>query len=538
VTRRGARALVIGAGHNGLVCAFYLARAGWRVRMLERRDLVGGAAVTEEFHPGFRNSTASYTVGLLDARVMRDLKLAELGLRIVPRALANFLPLDARRSISVGAGVTRTQAEFSRHSPRDAERLPDYLQQLNRIAVAVRRLAATAPPRLDGSWLDVPALIASGWALRSLSRPDRECLRQLLTDSAEAFLDRWFESAAVKAAFGFDSVVGNYRSPREAGSAYMLLHHVFGQVNGERGVWGHAIGGMGAITQTMRTACERLGVEILTGVAVRRVHVVDNTAVAVETEDGQSHEASRVIANVNPRLLFDRMLSDAVLPGAFRAEMRGYRLGSGTLRMNVALSELPRFPCVPGEGPGLHHQSGIIVAPSLTYMHQAIVDARREGWSREPIIEMLIPSTVDDSLAPPGAHVASLFCQQFAPRLPGGGDWNRQRERVADLVVDTMTRHAPNFRASIIARQVLTPLDLEQRFGLTAGDIMHGDLRLDQLWAARPTTGYGGYRTPVRNLYLCGSGAHPGGGVSGLPGRNAARVLLRDSRLPWPMRAS
>ena len=209
--------------------------------------------------------------------------------------------------------------------------------------------------------------------------------------------------------------------------------------------------------------------------------------------------------------------------------MRGYRMGSGTLRMNVALTELPRFSCMPGEGAGIHHQSGIIIAPSLAYMHRAIVDARCDGWSHEPIIEMLIPSTVDDSLAPPGAHVASPFCQQFAPRLTAGGGWDAQRERVADLVVDTVSSHAPNFRASIIARQVHTPLDLERRFGLTDGDIMHGDLRLDQLWAARPTTGYGGYRTPVRNLYLCGSGAHPGGGVSGLPGRNAARVMLRDS---------
>ncbi len=525
-------ALIIGAGHNGLVAAFYLARRGWKVKLLERRAVVGGAAVTEEFQPGFRNSIASYTVGLLHPDILRDMDLQAQGLRIVERPIANFLPLPDGRFLKMGGDLSRSQAEVAKFSARDAHRLPAYLDLLRRIAGPVRALAAMPPPRLDGSWRDLPALLRHARLWQGIEAGDRARLLNLISSSASAFLGEWFESEPLKAVFGFDSMVGNYTSPHRAGSAYTLLHHVFGEVNGRQGSWGHAIGGMGAITQAMWRACAALGVELQLNAPVRRVQVEQGRAVGVELEDGSVHRAAVVLANVNPKLLFSRLVDAGTLNDDdgvdYDTQLAQYRTGSGTLRINVALSELPQFSALPGEGE--HHQSGIILAPSLDHMDRAWRDATRQGWSAAPIIEMMIPSTVDDSLAPRGAHVASLFCQHFAARLPDGGSWDDHRERVADLVVDAVTQYAPNFRRAVIGRQVLTPLDLERVFGLTDGDIMHGRLTLDQLWAARPAVGYGSYRTPVQGLYLCGSGAHPGGGVTGLPGRNAAAIVAREVR--------
>jgi len=521
-------ALIIGAGHNGLVAAFYLARRGWEVRLLERRGVVGGAAVTEAFHPGFRNSMASYTVGLLHADVMRDMALHQQGLRIVERPIANFLPWPDGRYLKMGGGLQRSQAEAAKFSARDAQRLPAYLDLLRRIAAPVRALAALPPPRLDGSWRDLPALLRHAQLWRGIAADDRAQLLKLVSHSASGFLGEWFESGPVQALFGFDSMVGNYASPHRAGSAYTLLHHVFGEVNGQQGAWGHAIGGMGAITQAMWRACAGLGVKLQLDTPVRRVLVERGCAVGVELEDGSVEHAGCVLANVNPKLLFSMLVDAAELTEDYRGQLARYRMGSGTLRINVALSELPQFSALPEAGE--HHSSGIILAPGLDYMDRAWRDAQRQGWSAAPIIEMMIPSTVDDSLAPRGAHVASLFCQHFATTLPDGSSWDAHRERIADLIVDTVSSYAPNFRGAVIGRQVLTPLDLERVFGLTDGDIMHGRLTLDQLWAARPAVGYGGYRTPVKGLYICGSGAHPGGGVTGLPGRNAARVVLRETR--------
>ena len=521
-------ALIIGGGHNGLVCAYDLARAGWRVRVLERRGVVGGAAVTEEFHPGFRNSVASYTVSLLHPQIIRDMQLHERGLRIVERPISNFLPLDDGRFLKLGGGLARTQAEFAKFSARDAARLPDYYAALERIAEVMRLLAVEQPPHLDGRLRDWLRLARHAWKLRGLELGAKQDLLNLFAQSARSFLDRWFEAAPVKAAFGFDSIVGNFASPDHPGSAYVLLHHVFGEVNGNKGSWGHAIGGMGAITQAMQRACVEAGVDIRVNAPVRRVHIDNGLAVALETEDGSLHRARCIVANVNPALLFNQLIDRADVPAAFGERLRNYRNGSGTFRMNVALSELPRFEALPQAGE--HHQSGIVIAPSLDYMDRAYVDARRDGWSAAPIVEMLIPSTVDDTLAPPGAHVASLFCQQFAPQLPDGRSWDALREQVADHIIDTVTRYAPNFRAAVVGRQILSPLDLERTFGLVGGDIMHGHMSLDQLWAARPTLGYGSYGTAIAGLFLCGAGTHPGGGVSGLPGRNAARAV-RAARL-------
>lgn len=522
--------IVIGGGHNGLTCAAYLAAAGLKTTVLERRDVVGGAAVTEEFHPGFRNSVASYTVSLLNPKVIRDLELHRHGLRVVERKMANFLPLDGDHFF-VGDG--RTQAETARFSRKDAERLPAYWDRLDAIADVLRELVIQAPPNLvEGSLREaIPELIKSAALGRKLSKLDLTAKRDLLAlfaQSAGDWLDGWFESDPIKAAYGFDGVVGNYASPYTPGSAYVLLHHVFGEVNGKKGAWGHAVGGMGAITGAMAACCRERGVDIRTGVSVAEVLTEKGRATGVVTAAGETLKARAVVSNLHPQLLFQRLVDPAVQPKDFVERIARYRSGSATFRMNVALSELPRFTVAPDAGD--HMTGGIIIAPSMAYMERAYDDCRAHGWSREPIVEMLIPSTLDDSLAPAGQHVASLFCQHVAPTLSGGRSWDDHRDEVADLMIATVDKHAPGFARSVLGRQILSPLDLERTFGLVNGDIMHGRLSLDQLFSARPVLGAGDYRTPVRGLYQCGSGAHPGGGVTGAPGHNAAHEILKDAR--------
>ena len=525
--------VIVGAGHNGLVCAFYLARAGLKVTLLEAREVVGGAAVTEEFHPGFRNSVAAYAVSLLNPKVIADMDLAAHGLRVVERPLSNFLPLDDGRYLKVGAG--KTAGEVARFSQRDADRLDAYHRQLEGAADLLRELVLQTPPnRIEGSWLAALAELLKagklGNRMRKLSLAAQRDLLDLFTKSAGDYLDGWFESAPIKAAYGFDSVVGNYASPYSPGSAYVLLHHVFGEVNGKKGAWGHAVGGMGAITQAMARAVRALGVEIRTGCPVAEVLLERGRATGVVSARGERFDARVVVSNLNPRLLYTKLVDPGALPPDFLRRIQAWRCGSGTFRMNVALAELPSFRCLPGTEAAEHHGSGIIIAPTLAYMERAYHDARALGWSREPIVEVLVPSTLDPTLAPRGQHVASLFCQHVAPQLPDGSSWDEHRERVADLMIDTVDRHAPNFRRAVLGRQIMSPLDLERNFGLVGGDIFHGALGLDQLFSARPMLGHADYRGPVAGLYTCGSGTHPGGGVTGAPGYNAAREVLRDLR--------
>jgi phytoene dehydrogenase-like protein len=520
-------AIIIGAGHNGLTCAAYLGMAGLRVRVLERRGVIGGACVTEEFLPGFRNSTAAYTVGLLQPKIIRELRLNEHGLRIVHRRAQNFLPLPDGRYLLTGEG--RTEREIAKFSARDAARYPAYQAEIGRVAGVLRGVVLEAPPnlalrRLGHTVREVGKLAATAkklWQAAGLKAAVR-----LFRKSAGETLDDWFDSDPIKAVLGFDAVVGNLASPYTPGSAYVLLHHVFGEANGKPGVWGHAIGGMGAITQAMAGAAGEHGVRIDASSAVHEVIVERGRATGVVLEDGTPIRARAIIANVNPQHLFQALVPREVVPSAMAARMRTWKAGSGTFRLNVALSKLPEFSALPG--PGDHHGSGIILAPSLSYMDKAYRDCVHRGWSRAPIIEMLIPSTLDDSLAPPGAHVASLFCQHVAPQFADGASWEERRETVADLMIDTVEAYAPGFKASVIGRQSLSPFDLERIFGLPNGDIFHGALTLDQLFSARPMLGYADYRMPIPGLYLCGSGAHPGGGVTGAPGHNAAQAVIAD----------
>jgi phytoene dehydrogenase-like protein len=524
--------IVLGGGHNGLTAAAYLARAGLSVLVLEKNAVVGGAAMTEEFHPGYRNSVASYTVSLLNPKIIADLELARFGLRVVERLAGNFWPIDGERGLLMPYGLEARQRAVAAFSSRDAERLPDYDAALNEAADVLRDLVLKTPPNVGGGLFETIRAASIGRRTYGMPVAAKRVLADLFTKSAAAFLDQWFEHEVVKASFAFDGIVGAYAAPSTPGTAYVLLHHCFGSVNGKPGVWGHAVGGMGAITQAMAKSAESAGALIRTNAEVRRVLVDNGRAAGVVLADGSELRARAVAANVGPKLLMRDLVAADAIADDTRARFTRIATGSGTFRMNVALSELPDFLCRPGTAQQVHHTAGIIIGPTLDYLEKAYLDARRDGWSAAPVVEMLIPSTLDDSLAPPGQHVASLFVQHVAPRLPAPRSWDdeAEKERFADLVIDTVTRHAPNFKASVIARQVLSPLDLERRFGLVDGDIFHGALSLDQLFALRPVMGYANYRMPLHGLYLCGSGAHPGGGVTGAPGHNAAREIIKDLR--------
>jgi phytoene dehydrogenase-like protein len=523
--------VIIGAGHNGLTCACYLAAAGLKVHVVERRGVVGGAAVTEEFFPGFRNSTASYTVSLLNPRVIRDLRLVERGLRIVERPFSNFVPLDDGGYLTFGGDAAATQAAIAQRSPRDAARLPVYYARLDRLAEQLKDWVLRAPPNIAGpllleGWRDFAGAARLLWQFGQLPSQGRRDLVDVFTKSAGAWLDGTFDCEPLKAVLGWDAVVGNYASPYAAGSAYVLLHHCFGEVNGKPGRWGHAVGGMGRITELMAAEARTRGVTIDVDAPVERVLVERGQAVGVLLADGRELRARGVASNVNPKLLYQRLVDPGLLTPEFSEAIAGYRCGSGTLRINVALSELPDFTCLPNAGAAAqpHHASGIILGPSLGYMDRAWHDAEANGFAAAPIVEMLVPSTVDDSLAPAGAHVASLFCQQFRP----DADWSTLKDAAVDAIFSMVERYCPSFRRALLGYRALSPRDLEDEFGLVGGDIFHGQLSLDQLFSMRPLLGYARYRGPIAGLYHCGSGAHPGGGVTGAPGYNAAVEMIRD----------
>ena len=521
-------AVIVGGGHNGLVCSYYLAKAGLKVKILERRNIVGGAAVTEEFHPGFKNSTASYTVSLLNPDVIKDMHLKENGLEIIKRTISNFLPVNDKDYIKVGGSLEETQKEFRKFSNHDANVLPEYYRRIENVADVLRDLTTKTPLNLKGGYLNIAKTVFDLVPIARKTNELQEDLFNLFTKSAKDFLDSWFENDHIKACFGFDSIVGNYASPETPGSAYVLLHHVFGEIDGEKGAWGHALGGMGSITQIMRTVCEEIGVDISTNASVKNVIVEDSVAKGVILDNGSKIMSNKVISNLNPKLLFTNLINHDDVDKEYLRKILNYKCGSGTFRMNVALSELPNFNCLPGKEIAEHHKSGIIIAPTLAYMDEAFTDAKKYGWSKNPIVEMLIPSTVDQSLAPEGKHVASLFCQQFAPKLPMNKSWHDEKTNAAETIIDTVNKYAPNFKKSIIGSSILSPLDLEEKLGLLGGDIMHGVMTLDQMWAARPVFNYGDYKTPIKNLFICGSGSHPGGGVTGLPGKNSSREILKS----------
>ena len=523
-------AIIIGAGHNGLTCAYYLARKGLKVAVFEAAGNVGGAAVTDEFLPGYRNSAASYTVSLLQPKVIRDMQLERHGLKVVLRKTDNFLPGDGDYLLSGRNGLTRR--EIARHVRADGEAYDRYVAELETVVRLLKKWLLRAPPNVGATVSAIPKILSLGRDMAGLSLAETRIVHDFAVRSAAEILDRHFEGDLAKALFGFDGVVGNFASPQSPGTAYVLLHHLFGEAAGVPGAWGHAIGGMGSITQAMARACREAGVDILLNMPVEEVICANDRAGGV-VAGGKSWAARQVIAGVNPKLLFDRLVPKGSVDADVASRMHGWKCESATFRMNVALSELPKFTVLPKKGD--HLTAGIIMAPSLDYMHRAWLGAQMDGWSRHPIIEMLIPSTLDTSLAPKGKHVASLFCQHFRYDLGPGRSWDSEREKAADVIIATVDSHAPGFAKSVIGRQIHSPLDLERRFGLIGGDIFHGKMSLDQLFSARPMIGAADYRMPIRGLYLCGSGAHPGGGVTGAPGHNAAHAVLADRRF-WSRR--
>ena len=535
-------AIIIGAGHNGLTCAYYLAKKGLEVTVLEAAGNVGGAAVTDEFLPGFRNSAASYTVSLLQPKVIRDMALERHGLKVVLRKTDNFLPGDGDYLLAGRNGLTRK--EIARHHKADAEGYDRYIAELETVVRLLKKWLLRAPPNVGRKVSAIPKLLSLGRDMAGLSLDETRTVFDFAVKSASDILDRHFEGELTKALFGFDGVVGNFASPQSPGTAYVLLHHLFGEAAGVPGAWGHAIGGMGSITQAMARACREAGVDIILNTPVEELIVADGRAAGV-VAGGKGYRARNVVAGVNPRLLFDRLVPRGAVDADVASRMHGWKCESATFRMNVALSELPKFTVLPKKGN--HLTAGIIMAPSLDYMHRAYVDAEVDGWAKRPIIEMLIPSTLDSTLSPKGKHVASLFCQHFrydlnaatgtAPRgtvpsgtVPTSRSWDDEREKAADQIIATVDAHAPGFAKSVLGRQIHSPLDLERDFGLIGGDIFHGAMTLDQIFSARPMLGYADYRSPVAGLYLCGSGTHPGGGVTGAPGHNAAHAFLSDRR--------
>jgi phytoene dehydrogenase-like protein len=531
MVQRSYDAVLIGGGHNGLTCAFYLAKAGYKVCVLERRGIVGGAAITEEFHPGFRNSVASYSVSLLNPKIIRDMDLARHGLKVVLRTISYFVPLEDDRYLIVDRNKARTARELGRFSTRDVANYAAYNARLDTIVDLLRTVLMETPPNAGGGLRDLLGALTMGNRVRGLGLEGQRDLVDFFAKSAGDILDYWFETDPLKGILGFDAITGAYASPYTPGTAYVLLHHVFGEVNGIKGAWGHAIGGMGAITQAMAAACAEVGVDIRTDAPVREVVLDRGRTSGVVLEDGTAIYGRAIVSNINPKLLYGGLIPGGALPADFMERIAKFKCGSGTFRMNVALSELPNFTSRPTEGAMMdHHGGSMMIAPSLRYLDEAYTDARRIGWAKKPVIEMHIQSVLDDSLAPKGQHVASLFCQHVAPDLPDGSSWDDRREEVADVVIDTMTRYAPNFRSSVIGRMILSPLDMERKLALVGGDIFHGQLGLDQLYSARPVLGHGDYRGPLKGLYMCGSSTHPGGGVTGLPGHNAAREIIRDFR--------
>jgi phytoene dehydrogenase-like protein len=520
-------AIVVGGGHNGLTAAAYLGRAGRKVLVLERRHVLGGAAVTEEVFPGFRFSVCSYVVSLLRPEIIRELSLPSHGLEILPLD-GTFTPLPNGDHLWRTNDHAHTRREIARHSKTDAEAYDEYGKAMVEIARFIKpTLAMTPPDPLTRRPRDLLALARLLGRFRALPYGDRRNILQLMTMSAADFLDQWFETDALKATMSASGIIGTFLGVRSPGTAYVLLHHYIGEIDGSFRSWGLAKGGTGAISNAIASAARQAGVEIRTEAAVARIRSTDGRATGVTLDKGDELDADIVISSVDPHLTFVRLLEDRTsLPADFLDGLAHYRYRGSSGKVNLALDALPDFTSLPG--PGAHLRGAISISPSIDYMERAYDDAKYGRFSRRPYVDIVIPSLTDPAVAPPGKHVLSCFVQ-YAPYTLAAGSWDEQRDAFGDAVVDALAEHAPNIRNLILHRQVLTPLDLEREFGLTEGNIFQGELSVEQLFFLRPVPGWAQYTTPIRGLWMCGSATHPGGGVMGAPGRNAARRILRQA---------
>ena len=533
--------IIIGAGHNGLVCASYLARKGRKVLVLEKRPLVGGACVTEELWPGYRVSTASYVVSLLLPEIIRDMRLDQYGYRVLARTPSSFTPCEDGRYLFLGADKAQNHSEISKFSTRDAERFPEYESLLESVAETLEPVLSETPPDLlpmPADWRKVPFSKRlrdgkKGWnlykALGALGNRLPEAI-ELLTGAARPILDRWFESNVLKSTLATDAVIGNFQPISAPGTAYVLLHHVMGQTGGARGVWGYVEGGMGALSEAMRESAEADGVEVRCEADVESMIVDSGQVRGVRLRDGEQLEARSIASCADPNITFQRLLPEGSLPQDFAAAVSRIDYSSASMKINVAVSELPDFSCLPGnQQVGPQHCGTIHIGADLDDLERAYDDAKFGQPSERPIVEMTIPTSVDRTIAPEGHHIISMFVQ-YAPYNLKEGNWDDIKESFADRCFDEVARYAPNFPSSVLHRQILSPLDLERVYSLTGGNIFQGAMPLHQLFAMRPVVGWSDYRTPIEGLYLCGSAAHPGGGVMGACGRNAANEMLRDGR--------
>jgi phytoene dehydrogenase-like protein len=522
-------AIVVGGGHNGLVCSFYLARAGLRTLVLEKNEQVGGAAVSEEFHPGYRNSVASYVVSLLRPEVVEDMALARFGYR-TRRIDAAFYPRLDGRSLLLGGGEQADRAALDAFASGAAAEMADFHALIGEIGPVIADQWLRSPPRLHGAGVtDALSALRTGRAFKRLSARGRQRLLQFLGGSARALIERHFSDPDLRAVMAAAALSGNYASLDQPGSALPLLHHALGQLDGKAGAWGIAVGGMGAITQAMAAAAREQGVQIRTGAPVRRIRVRDGRVQGVELDSGEQLAADRVLANTDPKRTFLTLLDGADVPAGFAADIAMIRMESASLRMNLALKGLPDFRSRPGTEPGPQHRGFIVFVDTLAAVEASFLSSRAGRFPQSPTVEALIPSTNDETLCAPGQHVMSLLAKYFPYDL-ADDDWDRARDRAADHVLAYLRRFIANLDDIVVARQVLTPLDIERRFGMTRGDIVHGRLEPDQLFSMRPHPDAAQYATPIAGLYLCGSGSHPGGGVTGAPGYNAARRVIGDAR--------
>jgi len=526
-------AIIIGAGHNGLVTAGYLARAGLRVLVLETRGVVGGACVTEEIFPGFKFSTTSYLCSLLQEKVIRDLELERFGYQVYPKDPAFFSPFPDGRYLLMWSDTRKTCEEIAKFSPHDAEAYPRYEDHIDRLARFIEPLLLRTPPSLVPRGFDDWRSLASlGLELNRMPKEERVGHLRILTQSVKDFLDPWFESDQLKTALATDGVIGTKGGPCTPGTAYVLMHHCMGGVGGKRGLWGFVRGGMGGITQAMAESARSRGAEIRTEARVEKVLIQDGSAGGIVLEGGEEIRARIVVSGADPRRTFLKLVEAGHLDTEFLRSVKAFKSEGVSMKINLALDGLPGFKCLPGSQLAPHHKTTIHICPTLEYIERAFDDSKYGRPSRQPMLEITIPTTYDPSLAPPGKHVANIFLQYtpytLSPEV--AANWHALKESYADSVLDLIEEYAPGFKELVLHRHVLSPLDLEEQYGLTGGNIFQGEMGTDQLYFLRPVPGWAQYRTPIRGLYLCGSGTHPGGGVTGAPGHNAAREILRDWR--------
>jgi len=520
-------AIIIGGGHNGLTTAAYLAKAGRKVLVLERRGILGGCCITEETWPGYRVSTAAYVNSLMRPEIIRDLELKKHGFEMIPRSPSSFSPFPDGRFLMMGPDKELTHREIAKFSKKDAENYPKFEAMLTRVADFLEPLLDVTPPNPWGGIGDLFRLGKIGWNFRKLGRDLGGEALEILTGAATPILNRWFESEELKATIATDAVIGAFASPSMPGTAYVLFHHVMGECNGVRGVWGYVRGGMGKLSESIASAARSYGAEIRNDAEVANIITKDGKAVGVALKDGTEFRAAKVASCADANVTFRKLLNESDLPAEFLDAVKRIDYSSATVKINVALSEPPQFSCLPGKGIGPQHHGTMHICPTVDYIERAYEDAKHGRPAANPMLECTMATALDNSLAPPGKHIMSMFVQ-YAPYTLTGTTWEAEKDKFADRCFDILNEYAPNFKASVIARQVIPPPEMERLWGITGGNIMQGSMSMSSMFSVRPVAGFANYRTPIRGLYLCGAAAHPGGGVMGAAGRNAAREMLRD----------